>query len=427
MKRIAIAIFLLTGLIAGAQHENTWCGHEDVIKELKADPILYQQYLDGIDFRRQLAKETPAKKSSGQIFTIPVVFHVIYWESSDSISADQLQSGLDALNRDFRRQNPDTGNVRSIFKHLGADIGVEFKLATKDPQGNPTTGIRYIKDNITLRASASVRVIDRWPHERYFNIWVVRRIDDSGKEPGVTTLGYSFIPFPGQTGDYDGMVIRHDQVGTIGTAAGSGQNGRTMVHEAGHYLGLAHTFEGGCDSIYWNDGDGIDDTPPVAAPNYSCNKNINSCHTDTLNDLPDMVENYMDYAPGTCMNLFTIGQKELMMATFANPNLRSLLVSEENMERTGVLGVKELTASTFGLYPNPNNGKFTISANQSLEGAMVSITDLSGKMVESKVVLDNVQQIDLDFEGSKLLKGIYLVRISGEGFENTKAQKLIIQ
>ena len=427
MKRIAIALFLLSGLMANAQHTNTRCGHDDVIDELKADPVMYQKYLEGIDSRRALAKEMPAKKSSGQIYTIPVVYHVIYWDSSDSISTQQLQDGIDVLNRDFRRLNPDTINTRDIFKHLGADVGVEFKLATKDPQGNPTTGIRYIKDNITLRASASVRTIDRWPHERYFNIWVVRSIDDTGNEPGITTLGYSFIPFAGQTGDYDGMVIRHDQVGRKGTAAMSGQNGRTMVHEAGHYLGLSHTFEGGCDSIYWTDGDGIDDTPPVAAPNYACDKTINSCHTDTLNDLPDMVENYMDYAPGTCMNLFTTGQKDLMMVTFSNPNLRALLVSEENLERTGVLGVKELSASTFGLYPNPNNGKFTISADQSLEGAMVSITDLSGKMVESKVVLDNVQQIDLDFEGSKLLKGIYLVRISGEGFENTKAQKLIIQ
>ena len=427
MKRIVVAVMLLLGLMANAQHANTRCGHDDVIEELKANPVMYQKYLDGIDFRTQLAKEQPAKKSGGKVYTIPVIYHVIYWESSDSISAEQLQDGIDVLNRDFRRNNPDTINTRPIFKHLGADVEVEFKLATKDPQGNPTTGIRYIKDNMTLRASASVRVIDRWPHERYFNIWVVRRIDDTGNEPGVTTLGYSFIPFPGQTGDYDGMVIRHDQVGRIGTAAHSGQNGRTMVHEAGHYLGLSHTFEGGCDSIYWNEGDGIDDTPPVAAPNFACDKTINSCHTDTLNDLPDMVENYMDYAPGTCMNLFTIGQKELMMVTFSNPNLRALLVSDENMERTGVLGTKELPVSSFGLYPNPNNGRFTISASQSLEGATVTVSDISGREVQTKVIHENVQQVNINLQGAELPKGIYLVRLNGQGFEQSKAQKLIVK
>lgn len=428
MKKLAIVLMVMGSLLSKGQNHNRWCGHDAIINDLKSDEVRYKNFIEGRKLQFEIAKNSPARKSAGEVYVIPVVFHVIYWDSSDSVSAAQLQDGLDVLNRDFRRQNPDTVNTRPIFKHLGADVGVEFRLATKDPVGNPTSGIRYIKNNITLRASASVRTIDRWPHERYFNIWVVRRIDDSSNEPGVTTLGYSFIPFPGQTGDYDGMVIRHDQVGRIGTARNSGQGGRTMVHEAGHYLGLSHTFEGGCDTIYWNGGDQIDDTPPVAAPNFSCDFSINSCHADTLNDLPDMVENYMDYAPGTCMNIFTQGQKNVMLASFQNPNLRALLVSESNLDRTGVLGTDEYNEATVGLYPNPTSEHFIIESEKSLMGVEISLLDIRGKQVNQWLVQANTNRFVVDLENDLVGKGVYLVSLKNL-YDNKQpvVRKLLIQ
>lgn len=71
-----------------------------------------------------------------------------------------------------------------------------------------------------------------------------------------------------------------------------------MTHEVGHYLGLYHTFQGGCAAP----GDEVDDTPFAAAPNYGCSANT-SCGT------PDMIQNYMDYTDDTCMDTFTAGQK----------------------------------------------------------------------------------------------------------------------
>jgi hypothetical protein len=80
-------------------------------------------------------------------------------------------------------------------------------------------------------------------------------------------------------------------------------------------------------------GEGIDDTPPVAEANYVCNLNMNSCTNDSP-DLPDQVENYMDYASGSCMNMFTLGQKGRMDGVLASN--RTLIHSAGNLTVTGV-------------------------------------------------------------------------------------------
>ena len=91
-----------------------------------------------------------------------------------------------------------------------------------------------------------------------------------------------------------------------------------LTHEVGHYLGLYHTFEGGClnDDCLAN-GDRVCDTPPdqstAAVP---CNAMPNSCTTDTdsgfSTDQPDMFQNYMDYGDWDCYSMFTEGQRERM-------------------------------------------------------------------------------------------------------------------
>ena len=117
-----------------------------------------------------------------------------------------------------------------------------------------------------------------------------------------------------QPSTYDGVILRHDQVGTIGTAsAGSLPNatgGRTLTHEVGHYLNLHHPFSRSTNPSCANaNGDNIGDTPLALSANYGCNTSTNSCSNETP-DLPDMIENHMDYAD--CPNTFTQGQKSEM-------------------------------------------------------------------------------------------------------------------
>jgi len=96
--------------------------------------------------------------------------------------------------------------------------------------------------------------------------------------------------------------------------------GDTVVHEAGHSLGLYHTFQGGCAL----DGDNVADTQPEAYPNYKCTQ-PKSCGK------ADPVHNFMDYPEDTCMSGFTELQKRRVWCVFENyrPELyrKSLVIS----------------------------------------------------------------------------------------------------
>eukprot|EP00981_Chlorochromonas_danica_P000328 scaffold85_cov175-Ochromonas_danica.AAC.13 len=97
--------------------------------------------------------------------------------------------------------------------------------------------------------------------------------------------------------------------------------GITLVHEAGHWLGLFHTFQGGCSNDASDGGDQIADTPAEASPAYGCPSNRDTCTGPSFPGL-DPVNNYMDYSDDSCMDSFTDLQRSKMQAlwgTFRNP------------------------------------------------------------------------------------------------------------
>jgi Pregnancy-associated plasma protein-A len=88
--------------------------------------------------------------------------------------------------------------------------------------------------------------------------------------------------------------------------------GQLLVHEVGHWLGLPHTFENGCDPP----GDGIDDTPAEKEPHFEClDPTLDSCPDDPGYD---PLNNYMGYARDSCKNEFTAGQRAAMRAAWFN-------------------------------------------------------------------------------------------------------------
>jgi hypothetical protein len=136
-------------------------------------------------------------------------------------------------------------------------------------------------------------------------------------------LGWATFPFDlAANPKMDGVVILNTSV--PGGAANPYNLGKTAVHECGHWLGLYHTFQGGCQPP----GDEVDDTPPEATPaTGSCDSNKGRSTCGGIDDF----SNYMDYVDDNCMDHFTDGQKQRMQLQIATYRSQLLPVNTRSM------------------------------------------------------------------------------------------------
>jgi hypothetical protein len=284
---------------------------------------------------QQKIKEFKAKQANGEakmvVITIPVVVHVIHngdaVGTGENISDCQVESQIQVMNEDFRRMMGTNGyNTHPD----GADVEVEFCLATVDPNGSPTNGIDRV--NYGVASFTSTGAVDNmktntiWNPDDYMNMWCVRF---GGGASGL--LGYA--QFPNNSGlgglstnngsaNTDGVVAGYQYFGSSqicpsGTYSAPYDLGRTMTHEVGHYLGLRHIWG---DSNCGNDF--CADTPESQTSNYNCPSGQTTC-----DGIQDMVENYMDYTNDACMNIFTQDQKTRILTVLSVSPRRSTLGS----------------------------------------------------------------------------------------------------
>ena len=308
MFKHLLFVLAFTGLSFSLNAQERNCGsHEYHLNQLEEFPELNQKMKDLEKFTEEYAQNP--SRLNGSVITIPVVVHVVYKTSQQNISDAQIQSQLDVLNDDFRRNNSDATNQWS----QATDTEIEFCLATVDPNGNATSGIQRRSTNKpSFSANDFVKFnnkggLDAWPASDYLNIWVCNL--------GSGLLGYA--QFPGGPANTDGVVNDYAYFGTIGTATAPFDLGRTATHEVGHWLNLRHIWgDGGCTV-----DDFVADTPQSDAANYGCATGHTSCGS------VDMVQNYMDYSDDACMNLFTAGQSVRMDALFASNGARVSLLS----------------------------------------------------------------------------------------------------
>lgn len=330
MKKLLIGVFVSIVSLANAQE----------ILPCITDQITYQMKQQNPELALRIDKENResamliqqfnenlnrAKKAS--VLIIPVVFHVIHQNGTENITQAQIMDQLRVLNEDFRKKAGTNGD-KSKYS-VAADMGIEFRLAQKDPNGNWHDGINRIESSLTTNAYQNVKSLIRWDPTKYLNVWVVKTIANQGQG---TILGFAQFPeYLSYTPNTDGIVVRADYVGTIQT--GNITNaGRTLTHEVGHWIGLYHTFQGGCvgntPSTCASAGDFICDTPPVEDATFGCLSSRITCSDSA------MVENYMDYMDGKCANTFTQGQKA--RALYMMDRYRSVVYSATNLQAAGL-------------------------------------------------------------------------------------------
>lgn len=276
-------------------------------------------------FRKEFAKTYQQK--SGETYTIPVVFHVIHDNDAENITPAQIENAIENMNIDFAAETTGIDNVNIAFTDLVSNTGIRFELAKRDPDGNCTNGIVRTQHQATYSGGENLKIISPiWDRAKYLNIWVCKTIEGG-------SAGYSRYPSSVNTGygaAIDGIVVRHDYVGSIGTSGSHAAH--TLTHEAGHWLDLPHvwgsTNEPGLESNC-NTDDGIEDTPNTVGWT-SCVLNGESCGS------LDNVQNFMEYS--YCSKMYTHGQAQRMIAAL-NSSIasRNQLWQESNLIETGIL------------------------------------------------------------------------------------------
>ena len=235
------------------------------------------------------------------VYEIQVVFHVLQNTSGTGfLSAARIQSQIDILNEDFLA-------IAGTNGANGNDAAIQFVLATTDPDGNPTTGITYNTNNNWYNDNGAYWNSLAWDTNRYMNVYTNTASGALGYVPDLPQGGLA-----GQNNDR--IVMLWSSIGANGPIGPPYNQGRTLTHEVGHYLGLYHTFDNGCGSAAscYTSGDRICDTERESGPNFGCTGNGQSCSS------PDPIRNYMDYSDDLCMEEFTPEQVRRMRCTLEN-------------------------------------------------------------------------------------------------------------
>ena len=344
-----------------------------------------------------------------EVITIPVIIHLLYNTATQNISDAQILSQLQSLNNDYRKLNADVANIPAAFAPFAADARIVFCLAKIDASGKATTGIiRKYTTEQSFTADDGMKFSanggdNAWDSKRYLNIWVCNLFGRS--------LGYSSLP--GAQPEKDGVVIQYDAFGTTGKVTSPFNKGRTLTHEAGHWLGLKHIWgDANCGD------DGIADTPPQQNYNNGCPSfpHKTAC---SINGNGDMFMNFMDFTDDACMYMFSKGQAEKMRSMFAIGDARNSFlnssVCDSNSVQRGAVAIDPAAAKTnISLYPNPAIKFINIETkNVSDVGQTVKVWNVYGGVVISQLLL--TQKISITIQ--QLPAGVYFVKV-GEGKEN---------
>ncbi len=406
------------------------CG-QDILHHIMREhyPELQQAFENTFEGCRAEATRKTSGVSERSVLTIPVVIHVVWKNLEENLHDSILLDQIAVLNEDYNRLNADTGNLRAIFQAVAGDAQIRFELdEIRRVQTNADFRLNILGGEIlaNLKSTAQGRSDAKDP-TRYLNIWICRiqPVTILGIPLG-QVLGFAFPPnnlpnWPANSGapslGQDGVVLDFRTIGRnnpnpMPNPGGSGNlaiRGRTATHEVGHYLGLRHIWgDGGLLGLPndCNQSDGIDDTPFVnAQSSFDCNKSRNTCVKVEPHygmDMPDLVENYMDYSSETCMNMFTKGQVNHMRAVLEGP--RKTLVQSSS---TSSAVAQDMPA----VYPNPATGsEFWLSIPPNWQNSHLSLFSADGRLQLERRI-ESAMPSGMRVGAETLTKGWYFLRL----------------
>jgi len=210
--------------------------------------------------------------------TLDIYFHIVYANETTEggyLPDQQIYDQVDVMNRDYK------------------STGIQWKLRSISRIQSEDWFLNVAPDSAGEKAMKSVY---RQGSKSDLNVYTVGfQNSDAAGLLGIATFPMDYASAP----LLDGVMVLSSSF--PGSQSVEFNLGRTLVHESGHWVGLYHTFQGGCDSP----GDHVDDTTPEASASKGCPVNRKTCPgTPGV----DPVQNFMDYSDDSCMTSFTPGQ-----------------------------------------------------------------------------------------------------------------------
>jgi PKD repeat protein len=342
LKKLLIWAILALPFINVAQEEIPHhCAFDEIYEQLqKDDPEAWEQIKIEREelnefIREHIAQQKIAGAAQKSSYTIPVVFHVLHDGGPENISYEQILSAIDRLNECFNGTNAEVATVNPVFTPLIDNIGVNFKLAKRAPDGTCFNGVTRTKSPETFSGNESSQLnaiingndVFRgiWRSDQYLNIFVVNTLGSAG------AAAYAYFPSGDGSSMNNGVWSQHRYMGSIGTS--NAGNSAVVVHELGHWFSLFHPWGSKnlvgsnnpvpADCGRSDNNDFVADTPKTIG-NKTCTNGIDTCTDDDPywagrgfpTPMIDNVENFMEYT--YCFKMFTIGQGDRMKAALNN-------------------------------------------------------------------------------------------------------------